>query len=278
MRNRWLRPLAWTVGILLGTVGIAVLALHVYTEGMLRTPPGPALAELTPGDAAEGARLAQVLGCTACHGMELGGAIFMEIPFTGRVVAPNLTQVRERYDDAGLQRVLRAGIKADGRMALMPNKAFQRLTDAQVAHLIAYLRAAPPVQNELPRSWLGPLVRLGVVLGQYDVESLRPDPPESSEVLADRNHSERGRHLAQVVCGECHGMDFRGFPADGTPPLEVVRSYSHEEFTRLMREGVTPSGGETASGFMSGVARYRFTALTDEEIAAIKAYFDTTVR
>jgi cytochrome c553 len=278
MSNPWRRLLAWTAGTLLGTAGIAVLVLHLYTEEMLRTSPGPELAALAPGDAAEGARLAQILGCTACHGMELGGSIFMEIPFTGRVVAPNLTQARARYDDAGLQRVLRAGVKADGRMALMPNKAFQRLTDAQVAHLIAYIRAAPAVQNELPRSWLGPLARLGVVLGEYDVESLRPDPPESQEVTVDRNHPERGRHLAQVVCGECHGMDFNGFPADGIPPLEVIRSYSIEEFTRLMREALTPSGGETASGFMSAVARYRFTALTDEEITAIKNHFDATGR
>jgi mono/diheme cytochrome c family protein len=233
----------------------------------------PPLAPLSPGDPVEGARLGRVLGCSGCHGPELGGTIFAEIPNVARIVAPNLTEARERYDDAGLQRLLRTGVKADGRLALaMPNKAFQRLTDRQVADVIAYLREAPRVEGTLPRTRLTPLARLGVVLGEYDVEEIRADPPESEAVLADRNHPDRGRQLAQVVCGECHGMDFQGFPADAVPPLEVVGTYSLDEFTRLMREGLTRAGGETATGFMSAVARYRFTALTDEEIAAIREY------
>jgi hypothetical protein len=40
-----------------------------------------------------------------------------------------------------------------------------------------------------------------------------------------------------------------------------------------MREGLTRAGGETATGFMSEVARYRCTALTEEEIAVIRGHF-----
>ncbi len=216
-----------------------------------------------------------MLGCTACHGRDLGGAVFVEIPRAARLVAPNLTVTRQRYGADGLHRVLRAGVRDDGRMTLvMPNRAFQRLTDQQVADVIAYLLEAPAVEHQLPPTWFGLLGRLGVVLGQFPVEDGKADPPESAAVLADREHSDRGRHLAQVVCGECHGLDFGGLPEEGVPPLEVVRTYSLEEFTRLMRDGLTRAGGETATGFMSEVARYRFTALTDDEIAAVKAYFD----
>lgn len=276
MWKRWIRRFVWTSGTFMGAVGIAVLALHLHTERLLSRPVDiPPLAPLPQGDAGEGARLSQVLGCGACHGPDLGGMIFTEIPNVARIVAPNLTEVREQYDDAGLQRLLRTGVKANDRLALvMPNKAFQRLTDQQVADVIAWVRDAPRVEKTMPRTRLTPLARLGVVLGEYDVEEMRADPPESQSVLADRNHPDRGRHLAQVVCGECHGLDFQGFPADAVPPLDVVGTYSLEEFTRLMREGLTRSGGETSTGFMSEVARYRFTALTDGEIDAIRSHFD----
>lgn len=275
MRPLWLRRLVWSAGAFLGISGIAVAGLHAHTERLMRIDPGPEFSTLPAGDAVEGARLGQVLGCTACHGQDLAGRVFVEVPLTARIVAPNLTIARDRYDDAGLLRLMRTGRKSDGRLALvMPNKAFQRLTDQQVADIIAFLRSAPTVATEPPRAWLSPVGRLAVVMGVYDLEEMKSDPPESAGVLADRNHPDRGRQLAQVVCGECHGMDFRGFPAQGTPPLDVVRAYTPEHLMRLMREGRTPSGGETASGFMSGVARYRFTALTDDEIMAIKSYFD----
>lgn len=275
MARRWLRRLGWTSGTLLGLSGVSLLGLQFHTNRLMRVPAPPDLPSLPPGDAAEGARLAQVLGCTACHGPELGGAVFIEIPRAVRLVAPNLTEARQRYGTDGLHRVLRAGVRDDGRMTLvMPNKAFQRLTDQQVADVIAFVFAAPAVESELPPTWFGPLGRLGVVLGQFPIEEEKADPPESAAVLADRNHPDRGRQLAQVACGECHRMDFGGWPEEGVPPLEVVRTYSLEEFTGLMREGLTRAGGQTATGFMSEVARYRFTALTDEEIAAIKAYLD----
>lgn len=271
------RPLAWALAVLLASLGLATAALYLHTERLLVVAPAPlpAWPSLPPGDAAEGGRLAQVLGCTACHGRDLGGAVFVEIPWTARIVAGNLTRARSRYGTEGLLRLLRTGAKADGRLALvMPTRAFQRLRDDQVADLDAWLRAAAPVERELPATWLGPLARLGVLLGHYDIEAMRADPPESPAVLADRVGADPGRHLAQVVCGECHGMDLLGYPEDGTPGLQVARAYSADEFRRLLRDGITKGGGESASGLMSSVARYRFGALHDREIDTLKDYLD----
>jgi mono/diheme cytochrome c family protein len=273
--NRMRRRIAWSVVAFVALLGVAYAALYVHTERLMGVPDMTALDALPAGDVAEGARLTQVLGCTSCHGGDLGGGIFVQIPYTARVVAPNLTQVRDHYDDTAVNRLMRTGAKVDGRLALgMPNQAFQRLTDAQVAHVIAYIRTAPVVERVLPRTWIGPLARLGVLTGQYDVAAMHADAPESVEVLADRNTDDAGRHLALIACGECHGMDFSGFPPEGVPPLNVVRGYSEEQFARLLRPAVTPSGGETVSGFMSAVARTRFGGLTDDEIGALKAYLD----
>ena len=272
---RWSRRLLSGLGLLALCLGLAYIALHLHTERELEVAPGPHLAPLPAGDAVEGARLARVLGCRGCHEDALGGGVFAEIPWVARLVAPNLTRSRAYYDDAAFLRLMRTGAKADGSLALvMPNRAHQRLTDRELADLLAFLRAAPAVPDHWPPTVLYPLARLGMVTGEYDLDEFRADPPESPAVLADRNEADRGRHLAQVACSECHGLDFAGYPDEGTPGLVVAKAYSAGEFERLMRTGTTKAGGESASGLMSRVARGRFAAFTDEEITAIKAFLD----
>jgi len=267
---RWLgRGTLALCAALLG--GYAVI--HWHTESLLQVNHDMTPVVLPHGDAAEGERLSRILGCQACHGRDLGGALFAEIPLAARLVAPNLTRARMGYDDAAFVRLLRTGAKSDRRLALvMPSKAFQRLDEREIADLLAYLRSVPEVSRDLPATRIWPLGRLGVVLGQYDIEAMRADPPESAPVLADRHHPDRGRRLLLVACAECHGMDLAGFPEEGIPPLRILLAYSASELARLMREGITRSGGESATGFMSAVARNRFAVLSDEELAAMQDY------
>ncbi len=268
--RKWMLAMAAACGLL----ALAFLWLHLTTERALRVQSTLAWSPLPSGDPAEGARLARVMGCTACHGPALEGRVFVEIPYVARLVAPNLTVARSRYPDAAFQQLMRSGAKSDGKLALvMPNKAFQRLRDDQLADLFAFLQATPAVDDGLPPRWIGPLARIGMLSGEYDIDAMRADPPESPPVLADRAQPDHGRHLLQVACGECHGLDFAGDPQAGTPPLSVLLAYDLPAFARLMREGVTLAGGESASGFMSAVARHRFGVLRDDEIAAMKAVF-----
>jgi mono/diheme cytochrome c family protein len=274
--KRWLNRGLVGLGGLAVLLGMAYAGLYLYTERALRVPPpAVALGQLPVGDAGVGARLAQVLGCRGCHTDNLGGSVFVDIPNVARLVAPNLTRRRGDYDEAAFLRLMRAGTKSDGQLALvMPNKAHQRLTDQQLADLFAYLRSVPVVERELPSSRLRPLGRLGIVLGEFDLEEMVADPPESPAVIADRNEADRGRHLALVACSECHGVNFAGFPEEGVPPLMIAKGYSADEFVRLMREGLTKAGTESASGLMSEAARESFVHLNDDEIAALKAFLD----
>lgn len=274
--KRWLRWALVGLGSLAALLGLALLGLYLYTESALRTPPPKvALGQLPAGDAGEGARLAVVLGCSGCHLADLGGQVFVDIPNVARLVAPNLTRLRDVYDPAAYLRLMRAGTKTNGRLALvMPNKAHQRLTDRQLADVYAYVQSVPLVERELPSTRLRPLGRLGIALGEFDLEEMRADAPESPAVIADRNHADRGRHLALTTCSECHGIALSGFPEEGSPPLLVAKAYSDAEFARLMREGITKAGTESASGLMSEVARERFAHFTDEEVAALKSFLD----
>lgn len=277
LRRHGLRITAWLLGAFVALLLLAWAALHLHTERLLQGASlPPPLATLPQGDVARGKRLGQVLGCSGCHGEALGGNVFMDEPLVARLVAVNLTRVRDRYDEAAFLRLMRAGTKPDGRLALvMPNKAHQRLTDQELADLWAYLHAVPRVADSLPASRVGPLGRVGVLTGQYDIDELRADPPESHVVLAERLESPPGKRLLQVACGECHGVDLAGSPRDAVPPLAVLKGYSQAQFLRLMHEGKTAAGVDSATGFMSRVARHRFTALTAEEVAAMKAFIDS---
>ena len=115
--RRWFRWLCWTAVVLACLGGLAWAGVFLATEREMVVPPllTAAPVRLPAGDVAEGERLARVLGCRGCHGPDLGGRVFVEIPHVVRLVAPNLTQVRARYDDRAFVRLMRSGAKADGR-------------------------------------------------------------------------------------------------------------------------------------------------------------------
>lgn len=274
----------WAKWLGIGLAGLALLGgaglgvLYATTQSKLRRPQMQVTAVLPVGDAKEGARLAQVLGCRGCHQDDLSGAVFMEQPHVLRLVAPNLTEVRDDYDAAAWVRLMRAGTKADGTLAIgMPNAAHQRLTDREIADLVAYVRSAPQVPSaDLGATRLWPLARLGMVTGKFRVETLAGDPPESPQVLAQRGTPDRGEHLAYIACSGCHGHDLEGGDATThhAPPLEVAKAYDAQSFARLLRTGITLAGKDSATGMMSQVSRRHFSSLTADEIADLHAYLE----
>jgi mono/diheme cytochrome c family protein len=271
-RVSWGRRLAKAVAALVLLLAISVLALYLATQPMLRGDQTRAYAALPKGDAVEGRRLAAIVGCTDCHRADLGGRRFLSIPNVADLVGPDLSRVREKYDDAGLLRVLRSGVKRDGYYALgMPGFMQQRLTDREAADIIAFVRSVPPAASpttESTRTW--PLGRLGVLLGKY--HPYEGDAPESAAVLRDRAETRVGRHLVQIACTECHGKRLEGDAIIGAPALAIVRAYTPEQFRTLMRSGTTLAGTKSKTGLMSEVAVARFSHFSDAEIADIHAW------
>ena len=98
---------------------VGCLALVACTESPEPAPvPAPASASLPvpEGDPVEGLRVATRVGCNGCHGQGGAGEVFMEGKEFGRIVAPNLTQRRALYDEAGLRALLREGKTHDGHV------------------------------------------------------------------------------------------------------------------------------------------------------------------
>lgn len=256
-----------------------MLVCLLPVESALAVSPDPSAPEPALANATEGARIARRVGCDGCHGAGGIGQVFMETPEQGRIVAPNLTQRRELYTDAGLAALLHEGKTHDGHAPWgMPIQSFQYLSQQEVRDLIAWLRALPAVDNpDTPEGEWSADLRRRIEDGSHPwLADLRPSegnvPPDAppTETLA------LGRHLALTTCSECHGWDLNGFGDPGEPPpLAIAKAYTPEQFLRLMRTGEVLAGGKSASGLMSGVSVYRFNVMTDEEIHALKAYLDS---
>ena len=119
--------------------------------------PGPAAAPAqASAPVARGAYLVGVLGhCSECHTPRnaLGGPDKNEM-FAGAKIpegkVPNLTPTRlKKWSDADLTEYLKTGVAPNGDVVVEPmsevvNNTTSKLTDADIAAMIAYLRTLPP--------------------------------------------------------------------------------------------------------------------------------------
>lgn len=243
-----------------------------------RPSPTPPVPPAAAGDPVEGLRVATRVGCTSCHGKDGAGHELWETKGKYHLYAPNITQRRRLYDDAGLKALLREGKTHDGHPVFgMPIMMFQHLSDREIRDITAWLRSLPDAPDHDKNStWLSPEVAKQLQEGKFEEATdwgphagVRGPEAPPTEFLA------LGEHLAMTTCSECHGPALNGWPADSsTPPLIVAKAYSTENFMRLMRTGITAAGTESKSGLMTDVGRNRAPAMTDQEVMALKAYLD----
>lgn len=275
--RRLLRWVAWTAAAVLLLAAVIAVGVYLGSERILHRTYAIGLTPVAlPNDPAalvEGERLARVRGCFGgCHGERFEGSVFFDEPGVARLVAPNLTQAAARWRDPELVRIIRHGVRPNGRSVFsMPAHTFSTLSESDLGAILAFLRHAPlepGLQPELDARWLG---RLGLILGKYRPEaelishdSIRPPVSTPQEPMA------YGEYLARTICTECHGRDLHGAQDGSTPDLRIVAAYSSLTFARLLREGI-PLDGRTL-GLMGRVARGRFRYLTDAEISSLYRY------
>lgn len=277
-RNRILKGVGYAAAGILVLLIAAALVIFLMSERALRRSYDIPLAAVSlavdPVDLEEGRRLAILRGCYGgCHGTTVEGGVFFDEPLIARVAAPNLSVAVREYSDGELERVIRRGVKRDGRSVFaMPSPMFSHLADEDYARIVAFLRSLPPVDGDARDFALGPLGRLGVALGQF--------PPLATQVAATspttvpRDDSLAwGRYLALSVCSECHGPDLHGGPDGGAPDLRIAAAFSDDAWRALLREG--RGLGDRELGLMTNVALSRFQYLTDDEVGALHAYLAT---
>jgi mono/diheme cytochrome c family protein len=246
-----------------------------------------------PSDAAaveRGRHLAQSLaGCTQCHGEDLGGAVETDIPPLLTVRGPNLTagsgSVTLGYTNADWIRAIRHGVNRQGRpLVIMPSNAYANLTTADVGAIIAAVKTYPPVERTMEPPSVGPVGRVLMLLGQFDVlpaekiDHARPAPQPVSFATA----AEEGHYLvASGGCSDCHRKDLSGGRIPGTPksmpvaanltPKGPLSGYSESDFKTLFRTGKRPNGTE----LHEMMPWKSFGKMSDPELAGVYAYLQT---
>jgi Cytochrome C oxidase, cbb3-type, subunit III len=288
MANHWARRAGIVLGVLLGLLLLAAGGIYgVSAERVGRSLAVPGESFAIPADSAtivRGAHLASAIAkCTDCHGDGLGGQV-MDLGPVGRFSAANLTAGRggiSGWSDADWIRALRHGVRPDSSLLLfMPSMVFTRLSESDLAAVIAWARARPPVDNLLPATRLGPVGRLLVVLKPtrlvpaLGIHHAAPPPA----AIPPGPTADYGGYLAVVGgCTYCHGDGLRGGIQEGPPgtpasadltPAGPTAGWSEEDFVSALRTGVRPDG-TTINPFMP----WRLTRLmTDDEIRAVWRY------
>ncbi|HRZ10003.1 MAG TPA: hypothetical protein P5319_08880 [Gemmatimonadales bacterium] len=271
---RWLRNTIAAVVVLLL---VAVATLYALSERIMRrTYEEPLVSVPIPTDSAsiaEGERLSSIHGCRGCHAASLAGQWFEDDFWLGHIAAPNLTEAARTYSDPELVRIIRRGVRPDGRsVVVMSSDMFAPLSDTDLGKIIAYIRSVPPVAGLSRAVKLGPLARLGLVIRQYDPSAVlvrQADSVTASGYFpASGDPGAKGAYLARTACVECHGVRLEG--SDFAPDLRIAAGYTREQFAHFFQTGEALGGRDLP--LMSQVARSRFSHLTDEEEDALFAY------
>lgn len=276
----------WGGGLLLLLAGIAAAGYAHYALGRARIwdVAGSAFAIPESAEAiAHGEHLARSRGCTDCHGQDFGGAVFAEDGFVGRIVAPNLTRggLAAHYEAADYDRGIRHGVGRDGRTLLvMPADDYAPMSDEDLGAIVAFLRAAPPVDRELPAMAVGvPVSIVHGLAGNVSQVAQRIDHlAERKPAPPPGETAEYGRYVG-AVCAGCHRHDFRGGAVPGGPPDWPVsadltaagrlKDWSDAQFISTLRTGNTPDGRSLHPMAMPWSSMGR---MSDMELKAIWLY------
>lgn len=219
-----------------------------------------------PAIIARGKHLIESLGACStkdCHGADLGGGRLLDLGPIGTVAGPNITSggLGAAYTDGELVRLLKHGIKKDGRgIRMMPVQDFSWLPDKDRIAMVSYLRTVPPVSRPNGAMVVKPLAKIldrrnelawdvARRLKQID-GAVAPDPAPTAEY---------GAFVARLCTG-CHGERLSGGKIPGTPPsipipLNItphetgLKDWTFADFEKLLTTGVKKNG-QTLHPFM----------------------------
>lgn len=263
-KKKLLRRTAWTLAGLVLLMAAGAAAIRPLSDRkaqrVVRVDAAAVAYRSDAGSVEQGRYLYQSRGCAECHGADGGGRVFIDEPNGLRVRGANITRgagsAVAAYTERDWVRAIRHGVKPDGKpLLIMPSEDFNRLTDQDLAAVVAYVRALPPADRP-PAELKLPLVvhalyAMGVVQDAAEKidHSLPPSKPVAVAVSA-----EHGYYVSRACIG-CHGPGLAGGKIPGTPPhwppaanltpgegSVLGRYVSAEAFRELVLTGRRPDG------------------------------------
>lgn len=238
-----------------------------------------------PAVLARGKHLVEgVMACTgsSCHGPDLAGGTPVVMGPVGVLAGPNVTAggLGALYNPSELARLLRHGIKKDGRtLRMMPVQDFGWQSDADLAAVVSYLQTVPAVDKP---SGATNIKLIGKVLDRRDalvfdvarrIDHQAPDlapPPAPTAAF--------GRYVGKQCLG-CHGAHLSGGPIPGAPaelgiPLNLtpdptgLAGWSYQDLDVLLTTGKRKNGAQLGT-FMPVE---NFSRMDETEKRALYAY------
>ena len=262
--KRWLKRIVIALVVLLALAAAAIftgdqLARHKMQRKVDVTVKGVPFR----GDAASlerGRYLFASRGCVDCHGAKGGGAVFVDDGKGLRIAGPNISpgpgSVVAGYTPEDWVRSIRHGINPKGHaLMVMPSEDYNRLTDDDLASLVAYLRRMEPATGgaavlDLPLP-MRALYGFGMI---HDAASKidHTRPPE--QPVPDGVNVTHGAYVANMCLG-CHGAKLNGGKIPGGPPdwpaaanltpgegTAMTRYADADAFARMFKTGKRPDG------------------------------------
>ncbi|VTU34177.1 Alcohol dehydrogenase cytochrome c subunit precursor [Variovorax sp. SRS16] len=262
--RRWLRRTVIGLALLIALAALALFAGdQLARHRMQRKVEVPVTAVAFRDDAAaleRGRYLFASRGCVDCHGAQGNGRLFLDDGKGMRIAGPNISpgpgSAVAAYGPADWERTIRHGVTPQGRaLMVMPSEDYNRLTDDDLASLVAYLRHLAPAEGgpavvDLPLP-VRALYGFGVIQdAAAKIDHTRP--PE--QPVADDISVAHGAYVANMCLG-CHGPRLEGGKIPGGPPdwppaarlspgegSVMARYADADTFARLFKTGLRPDG------------------------------------
>ena len=248
--------------IVLVVGGYVLWQVRAFDASMAREYPIPLPSVARSTDAtvlARGDHLVHSLGgCAAqeCHGPDLAGGKVMAMGPVGTIAGPNITPagVASVYSDPELARLIKHGVKKDGRsVQMMPVQDFYWLPESDVIAIVSYLRTVPGIDKPSGATHVGVLGKVLDRRGEFPWDIARrvaelpqeePPAPEPTQAY--------GRFVVRLCTG-CHGETLSGGPLPGAPPsiptpLNITKhetgiaAYDYNDFVKVLKTGVRKNG------------------------------------
>ena len=271
---KWIGVGIGGVVALLVLAAVGIFLVSGYMLGRSHEAKAETLAAPTAQQLADAPRQARIQGCISCHNEGLRGRVMIDSPAFARLTAPNLTEVAARATDQQLAAAIRQGIGHDGRaLFMMPSPQYSRLSDGEVAALIAFIRSQPRTAGNVEGFDPGPIGRAMVVAGKLSPVMTRTREYRTRMPIHAAVQHAAGRRIAANSCSGCHGPALDGqLMEEGSvsPDLVMAGAYDLDQFKTLLRGGKAPGGKKL--GLMKEVAEKDFVHLTDGEIKSLHDY------
>ncbi len=285
------------IGIVLGSlVGLILVLVAVFfllgNSRLNKTYNFPPDNIAIPTDAesiARGEHMTRML-CSGCHGADLSGFAdwFPPGPF-GSMDAPNLTSGKggigqEYTSDEEYVFAMRHGVDPEGKPIFMPAVVgFSFMSDEDLGAIIAYLKTAPPVDQERNGRNFSALAKIlfgAGLFGELPVEVVS----HTAHVTAPAAGAtvEYGQYLVTIGdCSSCHAKNLAGGPfpdpsvsilAPNLTPGGELAEWSDKEFIAAMRTGIVPGGKAMDPKYMPWKD---FGLASDDELKAMFMYLQS---